>query len=38
VSEALTLDKHLKGKGKKRKIEDQETGKVQYKWFSERKR
>jgi len=38
VSEALTLDKLLKQKGKKRKIEDQDTGKVQYKWFSERKK
>lgn len=37
VSEALTLDKLLKQKGKKRKTEDGE-GKVHYKWFSERKR
>ena len=37
VSEALTLDKLLKQKGKKRKHEDSE-GKVYYKWFSERKR
>ena len=38
VSEALTLDKMLKQKGKKRKIEDQNTGRVSYKWFSERKK
>ena len=38
VSEALILDKFMKQKGKKRKIEDNETGKVSYKWFSERKR
>ena len=37
MSEALTLDKQLKQKGKKRKTEDSE-GKVSYKWFSERKR
>jgi transposase len=36
ISEALTLDKTLKGKGKKRKMEDQNTGKVSYKWFSQR--
>jgi hypothetical protein len=34
----LILDKNLKGKGKKRKQEDKETGKVSYKWFAERKR
>jgi hypothetical protein len=28
----------LKQKGKKRKVEDENTGKVNYKWFSERKR
>jgi hypothetical protein len=38
VSEALILDKMLKQKGKKRKVEDEKTGKVNYKWFSERKR
>lgn len=38
VSEALTLDKMLKQKGKKRKIENKETGQVSYRWFSERKK
>lgn len=38
VSEALTLDKMLKQKGKKQKVENENTGKVSYKWFSERKR
>ena len=38
VLEALKLDKNLKGKGKKRKITDEETGRVSYKWFSERKK
>jgi hypothetical protein len=38
VSEALILDKQMKQKGKKRKLEDKETGKVSYKYFSERKR
>lgn len=38
VSETLELEKQLKGKGKKRKIEDEATGKVSYRWFSERKR
>ena len=33
VQAALTLDKHLKGKGKKRKIEDGE-GRVHYQWFA----
>ena len=37
VEQALILDKHLKSKGKKRKIED-EDGKVTFKWFSERKK
>ena len=37
VQAALTLDKHLKGKGKKRKVEDSE-GRVHYQWFSQRKR
>ena len=37
VQAALTLDKHLKGKGKKRKIEDNE-GRVHYQWFAQRKR
>ena len=37
VQAALTLDKQLKGKGKKRKIEDNE-GRVHYQWFSQRKR
>ena len=37
VEAALTLDKHVKGKGKKRKLED-ETGRTFYKWFAERKR
>ena len=32
------LDKQMKQKGKKRKIEDENTGKVSYRWFSERKR
>jgi U3 small nucleolar RNA-associated protein 11 len=38
VESALSLEKQLKGKGKKRKFEDQATGKVSYKWFAERKR
>ena len=38
VLEALKLDKNLKGKGKKRKMTDEDTGKVSYKWFSERKK
>ena len=38
VSEALTLDKLMKQKGKKRKMEDEATGRISYKWFSERKR
>ena len=38
VEEALNLDKHLKSKGKKRKLEDPETGKTYFKWFKERKR
>ena len=33
VQQALTLDKHMKGKGKKRKIEDSE-GRVHYQWFA----
>ena len=37
VQTALSLDKHLKGKGKKRKFEDDE-GRVHYKWFAQRKR
>ena len=37
VQEALTFDKHMKEKGKKRKIEDEE-GRVSFRWFSERKR
>ena len=37
VQAALTLDKQLKGKGKKRKVED-ENGQVHYKWFAQRKR
>jgi hypothetical protein len=32
------MDKNLKGKGKKRKFEDKDTGKTFYKWFAERKR
>ena len=38
VESALSLEKQLKGKGKKRKFEDLATGKVSYKWFAERKR
>ena len=38
VENTLILDKNLKGKGKKRKVEDKETGKTSYKWFAERKR
>ena len=38
VSEALTLDKLLKQKGKKRKVEDKQTGQVSYRWFNERKK
>ena len=38
VEQALTLEKHVKAKGKKRKLEDATTGKVSYKWFAERKR
>ena len=38
VSEALLMDKQLNQKGKKRKSEDEQTGKISYKWFSERKR
>ena len=38
VSEALTLDKMLKQKGKKRKVEDKQTGAVSYRWFNERKK
>ena len=37
VGEALLLDKQLKQKGKRRKVEDQE-GRTHYRWFSERKR
>ena len=37
VEAALTLEKHVKGKGKKRKLED-ETGRTFFKWFAERKR
>lgn len=37
VQEALTLDKHMKEKGKKRKIEEAD-GRTSFKWFSERKR
>ncbi len=37
VQAALSMDKHLKGKGKKRKTEDEE-GRVTYKWFAQRKR
>jgi len=33
VQAALTLEKQLKGKGKKRKIEDEE-GRVYHKWFA----
>ena len=33
VQAALTLDKHMKGKGKKRKIEDAE-GRTYYNWFA----
>ena len=36
VLNALELDKNLKGKGKKRKVE--QGGKTMFKWFSERKR
>ncbi len=36
VVEALELDKHLKGKGKKRQVDV--GGKTMYKWFAERKR
>lgn len=36
VHEALELDKHMKGKGKKRAVAV--NGKTMYKWFSERKR
>ena len=32
------MEKHVKAKGKKRKLEDATTGKVSYKWFAERKR
>jgi len=38
VQFAMTLDKHIKSKGKKRKVEDQESGKVHFRWFNERKR
>jgi hypothetical protein len=38
VETALTLEKHLKSKGKKRKMENADSGKVFYKWFAERKR
>jgi transposase len=34
----LILEKNLKAKGKKRKVEDQATGKTHFKWFAERKR
>ncbi len=37
VEAALLLDKQLKGKGKKRKIEG-DDGKVSFKWFAERKK
>lgn len=37
VQEALILDKHLKSKGKKRKLQD-DSGKVFFKWFNERKK
>ena len=37
VQAALSMDKHLKHKGKKRKFED-EQGRVTYKWFAQRKR
>ena len=37
VQSALTMDKNMKGKGKKRKIEDEE-GRTYYKWFAQRKR
>jgi hypothetical protein len=36
VQEAIELDRHIKGKGKKHQVEIE--GKTQYKWFSERKR
>jgi hypothetical protein len=36
VLNALELDKQLKGKGKKRKVEVE--GRTMFKWFSERKR
>lgn len=38
VEQALILEKNMKAKGKKRKVEDQATGKTFFKWFSERKR
>jgi len=34
----MILDRNIKGKGKKRKIEDKDSGRVFYKWFNERKR
>ena len=37
VEQALALEKQVKGKGKKRKLEDS-TGRPFYKWFAERKR
>ena len=37
VEQALLLDKQLKGKGKKRKVEG-EDGKVSFRWFAERKK
>jgi len=32
------MEKLLKEKGKKRKIEDKDTGKTYLRWFAERKR
>lgn len=34
----MILEKNMKAKGKKRKVEDLATGKTFFKWFSERKR
>ena len=38
VEQALIMEKNMKAKGKKRKIEDQASGKTFFKWFAERKR
>jgi hypothetical protein len=35
---ALEMDQKLRGKGKKRKVEDKVTGKEHYEWFTERKK